>query len=304
MGTEWLAKIVTPPSNASLIEKRIIHSLNTVVGQMSPWEPQSDLRKFQATPAGDWMTFEKECFTVLKRSIDIAAQTAGIYDPTIATAVDLLGFGPSDGQDNARDSDIVRSALKRCDYRQIALEPQTRKVRQPGDMAIDLCSIAKGYAVDLIASNLEALEITDYFIEIGGEARGSGCKPDGEPWWCSLALPPETEGSDLPETLCAACGVCIATSGNYLRYRVKDGQITGHLVSPVDTPTSEQRLLSVSVFANNCMDADAFASALYLMGPKDGPAFANRQNIAALFRVAQGNRFFEIESQSIALRFE
>lgn len=300
MGTTWSVKTSLPPETSlAPIQSLIIQTLDTVVQKMSPWEPQSDLRRHQRAAIGDWVPFSPESFEVLTRSLEIAKLTNGIYDPTIAFAIDLLGFGPSPYQPHHPTSQPVRTALANCDYRQLQLDPSTRRVLQTGGIAIDLCSIAKGYAVDLIAERLEALDISNYFIEIGGEARGSGCKPNAEPWWCSIARPPNSETA-LPETLCAVCDLSIATSGNYLCYHIIDGAPIGHLVSPIKTESLEQELLSVSTFTDTCMNADAFASALYLMGAKNGLAFANHNNLAALFRLKTPTGYSEIESTQLA----
>ncbi|MCH6256496.1 FAD:protein FMN transferase [Puniceicoccaceae bacterium K14] len=300
MGTRWLVKVsLTSETKSDGLKDLIIKSLNTVIQQMSPWEPESDLSFFRNATPGTWVTFAPESFSVLSRSLEIAQLTQGIYDPTIAQAVDLLGFGPSEIEVLSTESIPVRAALDKCDYRQLQLNSTTQQVLQPGNFAIDLCSIAKGYTVDLIAATFKQSNITDYYIEIGGEARGSGCKPNGEPWWCSIAQPPGSQ-TQLPETLCAACDISIATSGNYVLYHNINGKIIGHLLVPHSlTQQNEVELLSVSTFCDNCMDADAFASALFLMGIQRGLAFANQHDIAAIFRCKKDQAFIELESEML-----
>lgn len=289
MGTTWSVKASLPPSiDPSHIEAGITEVLDTVIQQMSPWESDSDLQRFQKAPEGQWVTFRPEAFRVLQRAVEIAAQTESCYDPTYAQAINLLGFGPSPYFGNSYSSPEVLEALAESGYKRLVLDPPTRRVRQPGSLGIDLCSIAKGYAVDLVAESLKSQGIDNFFVEIGGEARGLGCKPNGEPWLIALDRPAGlSESLKLATTQVALCGISIATSGNYLRYHLVDGQPIGHLVSHSQDDQLNQ-LKSVSILSSCCMDADAYATALYLMGTEEGLAFAAQHDLAAIFLTSSG----------------
>lgn len=284
MGTHWLAKVVAPPTaTPALVERAIIDALAFVVARMSPWEADSDLGRFRVAPAGQWVPLSPETFRVLACALEVSAFSRGLYDPTIGRLVDVLGFGPADpALAVAPDSAPAEAARAVTDRTRLRLDPATCAVLQPGGFQLDLCSVAKGYAVDLAIERLQTLGVEACFIEIGGEARGLGCKPDGQPWWC-LVAPPRVENHGLPPTVAAACDLALATSGNGLRRRVLPGGEIGHILSPrLDAPT-DPALESVTVLARSCMEADAWATALFLLGAEAGRALAAEHDLAALF---------------------
>lgn len=284
MGTYWRARVVPPPAVPSdQLQATIAQALALVVGRMSSWEPDSDLGRFRRAPAGAWVQVSPETFTVLRRSLEVAALTDGLYDPTIGGLTDTVGFGPRDPATAAGIFSPAADAARRTvDYRRLQLDPSRHAVCQPGGAQLDLCSSAKGYAVDLVVERLVALGVEACIIEIGGEARGLGCKPDGQPWWCEIE-PPVEASSDQPRLLAAACNLALATSGNARRRRLlPDGEI-GHILSPDPARPLEPALHSVTVLAPTCLDADAFATALFVLGTERGVKLATQQGLAALF---------------------
>ncbi|EDY82361.1 ApbE family [Verrucomicrobiia bacterium DG1235] len=294
MGTHWAAKFSTSqPVDLHAIEQSIIQSLDTVISQMSPWENDSDLRRYERAPSDSWLAFRPEAFHVLQNALSIAQETSGAYDPTFAQAIDLLGFGPSHFSGYSYSSKEVKSAFAQAGFQSVQLATETLSVYQPGDLTIDLCSIAKGFAVDLVCQRLRELGLKNYLFEIGGEAKGLGCKPDGTPWLYEIELPPDSN-VDLPKAQVALCGLSVATSANYLRYAQCGAQVVAHIVSPIQQDEAD-KILSVSVFHDNCMKADAYATALYLQGAKTGLAFAEKRSLAALFQTKNG---FLLSSQA------
>ncbi|MET0383542.1 MAG: FAD:protein FMN transferase, partial [Burkholderiaceae bacterium] len=167
-------------------------------------------------------------------------------------------------------------------------------------LGLDLSAIAKGHGVDRVAILLGRLGFESHLVEVGGELRGTGIKPDGQPWWVALerpscgglpgtAAPSDESGRDpngrLPATLVALHGLSAATSGDYRRWFEHDGVRYSHTIDPRDGRPVRHGLASVTVLHADCMTADALSTALTVMGPSDGPDFAERQAIAALFVV-------------------
>ncbi|MDQ8185093.1 FAD:protein FMN transferase [Pelagicoccus sp. SDUM812002] len=294
MGTHWSAKFSSSQQlDPHDIERTIIQSLDTVISQMSPWETDSDLRRYEGAPTDSWLVFHAEAFRVLEQALSIAQETSGAYDPTFAQAIDLLGFGPSSFSEYSYSSPEVQDAFTRAGFQRVELSPETRSVYQPGGLTIDLCSIAKGFAVDLACQRLRELGLENYLFEIGGEAKGFGCKPDGTPWLYEIELAHHAK-DNLPRAQVALCGLSVATSANYLLYVQCNGQRVAHIVSPVHQDEAD-KTLSVSVFHDNCMKADAYATALFLQGTNAGLAFAEKRNLAAFFQTASG---FQLSSQA------
>lgn len=285
MGTHWQARVIAPPgATSSDLERVILDALAFVVARMSPWEPDSDLGRFRAAAAGEWVAFAPETFRVLARALELAALTNGRYEPAIGRLADVLGFGPTDPANAASPgTPVAADARAVADHTRLRLDSAAHAVLQPGGFQLDLCSIAKGFAVDLVVERLRAVGVEACFIEIGGEARGLGCRPDGNPWWCLIA-PPRVSEHGLPTNVVAACGLALATSGNTLRRRaLPDGSELGHILSARPDAPLDPALESVTILASSCMEADACATALYVLGAEAGLEFARRHDIAALF---------------------
>jgi len=317
MGTYWRARLVerntAHANDAAQANAILTRAFDEVVARMSPWEPESDLARFARTPPGEWFTLSPETAQVLARALEVAALTDGAYSPALGEVTELLGFGPGDpAVRHSIDSPQVRAARTRADYRRLEFDVGRGAVRQrnTGDgssanapLHIDLCSIAKGYAVDLASEQLYAAGWHHHFIEIGGEARGRGCKPNGQPWWCYLETPATTDTdqntqSEVPSSVAGLCELAVATSGN-AHHHFEDeasGKLVGHILRPEDfeaqsavTNTTGSRaaenaslaLHSVTVFASTCMEADAWATALYALGPERGLPLAETQQLAA-----------------------
>ncbi|RYD46168.1 MAG: FAD:protein FMN transferase, partial [Verrucomicrobiaceae bacterium] len=140
--------------------------------------------------------------------------------------------------------------------------------------------------VDLAAERLSSIGVEHFLIEIGGELRGRGCKPDGEPWWVSLDRPSD----ELPETVVALCELSVATSGDAFRR---------HLIDPRTSSPVDGELVAVSVFAKECMDADAWATALFIAGADEGLKLAEQQKLPALFTLRTENGHAERWSSAL-----
>ncbi len=190
MGTTWSVKLAHAAElDCERLRSGIEQVLTRIVAQMSNWDGGSDLSRFNRAGAGSWFPLPADFHVVLDYALALAEDTGGAYDPTVGPLVDLWGFGPAGMRaDLPRESDI-ETARTRCGHRKLTLDRKARCVLQPGGVSLDLCGIAKGYAVDCVASLLHEQGHRDYLVEIGGELRGEGEKPDGSPWWVALEAP-------------------------------------------------------------------------------------------------------------------
>lgn len=306
MGTYWRARVVEADAlTSATAEALICEALATVVACMSPWEPDSDLGRYRSAAAGTWVPLRAHTKIVLSRALEVAALSGGCYDPTIGRLTDALGFGPTDISRAALPgSPEAEQARAATGYTRVVLDALTSRVFQPGSYELDLCSIAKGYAVDLAIERLEAAGVRSCFVEIGGEARGRGCKPNGQPWWCQIE-PPTAANATLPVTVAAASDLALATSGNALRKRLLSGVEIGHIMNPLPDQPLPPGLETVTILAPTCMEADVFATALFLLGPDKGRELATELGLAALFveRVS-GSEYREHWSPRFAEYFE
>lgn len=207
--------------------------------------------------------------TLFNRSQEIAGQTEGAFDITVAPLVNLWGFG-FQKKDSVSPS-IVADLLKTVGYKSIRLENNKIVKENPGTM-LDASAIAKGYSCDLIADLIESKGITNYMIEIGGEMRTKGHNQRGECWTVGIRKPVERsdeEGEPLQQKI-KLCEGALATSGNYRNFYYKDGKKYAHTIDPKTGYPVLHNLLSVSVITSDCMTADAYATAFMVMGMEKG----------------------------------
>ncbi|HEX6000089.1 MAG TPA: FAD:protein FMN transferase [Hyphomicrobiaceae bacterium] len=289
MGTTWSASLYdASPGRALVIDAGIKAALAEVVVQMSPWEPASDLSRFNRAPAGTWHQLPPLFFTVLKTALTLARATGGAFDPTLGAAVGAWGFGPEGPRAQVPSPEEVATSAASSGWARIEIDRQRQAARQPGGIRLDLCGIAKGFAVDHVAEALKRLNLRDYLVEVGGELRGEGVKPDGSPWWVAIDRPPmdqlgDGEAGSVLDTVIALHGASIATSGDYRRFLESGGRRYPHTIDPNTARPVENALASVTVLHPSCMHADALATALTVMGPVRGMRHACGHGLAALF---------------------
>ncbi len=193
--------------------------------------------------------------------MDLADDTDGAVDPTLGALADIwTGAGPTEPE--------IEAALALCGWQSLRLNPQAQAAMQPGGLVLDLAAILDGHAVDRISDRLVALGATAHLIEIGGVVRGLGVKPDAQPWWVELGQPPEAV---LPPTVAALFDLAMAT--------VRDtGTLDRRTGRPVDNGP-----VAVTVFHASARHADALATALMVMGPYEGPDYAEAMGLAVQF---------------------
>ena len=269
MGTSWSVRFAAPAgTDPSAIRAAIVARLAGLVAEMSHWVPDSLLCRFNRSAPGTWTTLPPDFAHVMMRGLAIAALTGGAFDPAIGRLVDAWGFGPVPvaAPPSALDIETARAT---SGWSRLSFAPGGAHLRQPGGTALDLSGIAKGHAVDAIADLLRDSGIPTALVEIGGELVGRGIRPDGDPWWVDLESPP---GLALPPLRIALHGQAVATSGDYRR--------GAHTLDPRTGRPIETGVESVSVIHQTALDADAWATALTVLGA-DGLSLAHNRGIAA-----------------------
>ena len=233
--------------------------------------------------------------------MDVARDSGGAYDPCAGTLVNLWGFGPYGRFDQPEfvppSPDEIAVARTQLAAAGVRLEREGRKALQPGGVQLDLSAVAKGYSVDRLAYYLKTQGVEHYLVEVGGELRGAGVKPDGQPWWVALEeVIDEADNAPAagkPAALVLALhGLAVATSGDYRRYFELDGRRYSHTIDPRSGMPIANDLASVTVVHGQCMAADAWSTALTVLGAAQGLALAERQGLAARFVVRDADGGF------------
>lgn len=278
MGTLWRIH-ATPPRDVApmAIRHAVQRRLDALVAQMSHWEEVSELCRFNRLVPGAWAMLSLDFATVIQAALEIARASEGAFSPSIGALVDLWGFGPPGPVEAAPDAAAIAAVLPVSDWRLLDFELATRRLRQPGGLALDLSAIAKGYAVDAVMRDLAAMGIVHALVEVGGELSGRGLRPDGQPWWVDLELP---SGACLAPLRVGLHGLSVATSGSYVRGAHNLDPRTGHPATGGVT--------ACSVIHMSTMLADGWASALTVLPLETGMALATRMGMAVRWIVGEG----------------
>ena len=285
MGTSFTVKLVEPvdalsPDWLSLIEQRLIE----VNEMMSTYDPESELSKFNSSDSSDWFEVSKETAAVVAYSLELSAMSDGAFDPTVGPLVNLWGFGPEDSvYEPPADTDI-EEAKQRVGYSKIETRTDKPALRKSDSQVyLDLSAVAKGYGVDAVAELLTSHGVESYMVEIGGEVRTAGSKPNNQSWRIQV-LSPSTEKPDS-KSIIAMRDQALATSGDYYNFFVHEGRRYSHTISPSTGKPVDHNLAAVSVLAPTCREADGLATTLLVMGPEVGYDWAEKHRVAALFGV-------------------
>jgi thiamine biosynthesis lipoprotein len=289
MGTTWSVNAVLPEgAHDAVIEHGIQAEVDRVVAQMSTYEADSDLSRFNRAPPGTWQTLPPEFFTVLRYALSLAKDSGGAYDPTVGPLVNLWGFGPEKRPHDAPDAAAaIAAARARVGWAKIELDDVHRRAFQPGGVYVDLSSVAKGFGVDQVARFLDRSGVKAYLVEVGGELRAHGRKPDGSPWHVGIERPGAAAGAvgdpDEVGRIVSLADKAIATSGDYRHFFESGGKFFSHHIDPRSGYPVAHRVASVSIVSDDCMHADSLGTTMTVLGPEEGMAYAKRRGIAVLF---------------------
>ncbi|MET0282257.1 MAG: FAD:protein FMN transferase [Steroidobacteraceae bacterium] len=291
MGCAWSASFVaTPQTDVPALAAGIERVLQRVVQQMSTWEPASDISQFNRAAPGAWLPMPQEFALVLACALHVARQSGGALDPTAGALARLWGFGATGRYHQAGFQmpapESVAAAQQHCGWQKLKVDVDAMQMQQPGGMELDFSAVAKGFAVDEVSAFLRAAGVLHHLVDIGGELRGAGMKPDGQPWWVEVQLPPDTAG--LPRTRIALHGLAVATSGDYLQGFTRGARQYSHCIDPATGAPTDNDVCSVTVIHAMCMQADAWATALMVLGPRAGRAVADEQQLAVQWLVYAG----------------
>ncbi len=293
MGTTYSVKVATlaPLSGNALelLRRSFEDTLADINQKMSTYISTSELSRFNQFGAGEPYAISTALLSVLIEAEDVYLATQGAFDPTVGPAVDLWGFGAGTSASLGVPSDqAIGDALALLGWSKVRLDRQSSTIlKTTAALNIDLSAIAKGYAVDQLAERAQEAGLEHYLVEVGGELRASGYRQPGskDSWLVGIEAPPSAPGARQVHRLLHLQDGALATSGDYRnRYEI-DGISYSHTIDPETARPVTHRGASVSVLTETCSRADALATALLVMGPERGLAWAERNSIAALFLV-------------------
>ncbi|MGV8855829.1 MAG: FAD:protein FMN transferase [Devosia sp.] len=295
MGTRWSAVFFASRVNQAIIAADLQAAVDTVDATMSTWQPQSALMQFNRANLGQWVVMPASLCAVIALSLQIGTASGGAFDIGVGAAVEAWGFGATR---TAPDAVSIRQISAVTAAGAIEVDLANARLRRNSEVQLDLSGIAKGFGVDRLAETLLAHGIADFIVSIDGEMRLSGSKPDGSGWLVGLERPDRTQRA-LARTL-EVSDLAIATSGDYRHWRDHNGTLVSHTIDPRTGAPLQSELCAVTVTAEHCAVADAWATALLVMGAEDGLAMAARLGLDALFTLRRGDGFTEIGAGAFA----
>ncbi len=301
MGTTYSVKVAALPENLlpQQVADRIQAELDGINQKMSTYKPDSELSLFNKMPAGSFAEVSSDTFLVLQKSLDVWRRSQGAFDVTVGPLVNLWGFGPEGRPNHVPDQEAQREAWKRVGSDALALYPDNYKIQKLKDVYVDLSAIAKGYGVDKVAQSLEEMGIQRYLVEVGGEIRVGHSKVEGQPWRVAVEKPvPQLR--EVQQVI-DVTDIAVATSGDYRNYFEEGGIRYSHTIDPRTGMPIQHKLVSATVLASNCADADAWATAMMVLGPEQGIAVANAQNLAVFMLVKTDKGLEALQSRAFGM---
>jgi thiamine biosynthesis lipoprotein len=285
MGTTYDITVTRRPHGVqrSDLESSIDAVLADVNEHLSTYDPASEISRFNANPATDWISVSATLLDAVMQSQQVSDASGGAFDITVGPIVQAWGFGAaSDHETPLPTNEHIQRLKAGVGHEKLAARIDPPALRKAvADLQIDVDGIAPGIAVDRISGRFDALGIRDYLIELGGEVRARGVSPKGRAWHVAVEAP--FSGERRPYALIELDGFAVSTSGDYRDFREVTGRRISHTIDPRTAAPVTHRLASVTVVHASTALADAFSTALMVLGPDEGMRLARRLRLAALF---------------------
>ncbi|WP_318652232.1 FAD:protein FMN transferase [Pseudomonas sp. PDM15] len=301
MGSHYSLKYVqaegAPPRER--LQAEVEGMLVEIDRQMSTWRADSDLSRFNQLPAGACMAMPEPVLQLVRFGAQLSAGSEGAFDFTVQPLMDLWGFGAQSRGRRVPAAEEIAAVLPAIGQRHLRIDGE--RLCKDVFLRVDLDAIAAGAAVDRIAARLNELGVRSFLLEITGELKAVGRKPDGSPWTVAIEAPLD-EGREEQLRL-ALDGLGASTSGDYRNYFEAGGQRYSHTFDPRTGRPVSHDLASVSVVDASVLRADGLSTALMVLGPEAGMAYAEREGVAALFIRRDGERFVTRASTAFVRRF-
>lgn len=286
MGTQYRVKVTSDGLELErhALERDIEQILETVNDQMSTYRATSELSRFNTAASTNWVSVSPDTACVVGEALRVSHLSAGAFDVTIGPLVDLWGFGPETPALRPPSVERIRAQLGKIGHGKLDARNARTAIRKAGpDLQVDLSGIAKGFAVDRLADYLEQSGADHYFVEIGGEMRVRGSSPNAGAWRIGVEKP--VTGRRAIQRVLHLNDAAIATSGDYRIFFEDGGARYAHIIDPRTGLPVTHDLASVTVISPTTMTADAWSTALMVLGPDDGFRLAERLALTALFIV-------------------
>ncbi|MBP2562422.1 thiamine biosynthesis lipoprotein [Neorhizobium galegae] len=280
MGTRWSALFHMPADfDAEAARAAMAEAVADVDRQMSTGKPDSDLNRLNAARPGEWMALPARLLTVLEAGLAVGRASDGAFDIGMGDAVAAWGFGPVEANEDRIKA--ARLVSRRPAHEVLELDKGTGRARKHANMRFDLNGIAKGYGVDQLAEAAREHGIEAGLFAIDGELRALGIQPDGRGWTVAVEMPDFEMRA--PHSILELHDTAVATSGDYRHWVDVGGHRFSHTMDPRLGMPLMHSPASATVIGRDCMSADAWATAMMVLGEVRGVSLAERLGLSVLF---------------------
>ena len=300
MGTTWHVTYLPGPQTAppEQVQATLEGLLVSVNDSMSTWQVDSEISRFNRGVVGSWVPVSGHFARVMAEALRIGERSGGAYDVTVGPLVELWGFGPVQPRMELPQTSAIEAARNRVGQQFIEFDGELQRLRRLRKVELDLSSIAKGYAVDVLANALSERGIDSFLVEVGGEMRVAGNSPRGDAWRIAVERP--EPGARAVALGIALEDIAVATSGDYRNYFELEGRRYSHSIDPRTGYPVAHDLVSVTVLADDCMTADGWATALTVLGADEALALAEAEGLAVYLMRRDGERIVPLYSSAFA----
>jgi len=296
MGTTYHITVVTGYfEDTAGLEEEIEKRLKAVNRSMSTYMKDSEISRFNALKNTDEKFYISDDFLqVMMIAKKVYEFTGGAWDGTVDPLVTMWGFGRFGVKDSVPSAEEIKTCLARVGFEQIEISEEKYLRKKNASVSLDLASIAKGYGVDQIADLIGKKGFKDFLVEIGGEVLASGLRTDGKPWKIGINTPRKDALLNQVYNVVNLQNKALATSGDYRIFFEAEGKRYSHILDPKTGYPVTNRVVSVSVMADNCTLADGLATGLMVMGHEKGIEAVNRiEGVECLIVVEEENGSFK-----------
>lgn len=289
MGSTYTVKYVRSQqvAPAEQLRRATDEILSDLDRQLSTYRADSDIERFNALPAGSCEAMPEAVLDLVQAGERLSQESDGALDLTIEPLLNLWGFGPHGKGERIPAAEEIASARQQVGHRYLRIEQG--RLCKDADVQVDFNSIAAGYAVDKVVERLQELGVRSYLVEITGELKAQGRKPDGSSWRIAIEAPRDDQR--VAQEIIELDGLAVSTSGDYRNYFERDGVRYSHTLDPQTGAPIVHRLAAVTVVDPSAMRADGLSTALMVMGPERGLVYATERKIAAFFVIREGQNF-------------
>jgi thiamine biosynthesis lipoprotein len=289
MGSSYTVQYVRSPGSpgSEQVKDEVETVLVGIDRMFSTYRSDSDIERFNVLPADSCQVMPEQLLQLVQVGEQFSEQSQGAYDLTVEPLLDLWGFGPQAREEKVPDAQALASVRTRVGYRHLRIEGD--RLCKDAPVEVDFNSIAAGYAVDQVVERLQALGVSSYLVEVTGELRAAGLKPDGSHWRVALEVP--RDDRQVAQQVLSVDGYGVSTSGDYRNYFERDGKRYSHTLDARTGKPVEHSLAAVTVLDPSALMADGWSTFLMILGPQDGWDFAREHEIAALFVMHADNGF-------------